>query len=119
MSSEALSNAIRALSIRLTRGLNRMMGRSGSVFSDRYDAHLLRTPAEVRNAVRYVLGNYGSHATRRGERMRDRWVDPFSSAVAKVPRAAQGTLFAEGVTEKPRTWLLRAADVVTGRQVGG
>jgi hypothetical protein len=86
-----------------------MMGLRGSAFSDRYDAHVLRTPAEVRNAVRYVLGNFASHARRRGERMRDGWVDPFSSARVKVPRAAQQTLFVEGVTEKPRTWLLRTA----------
>jgi putative transposase len=30
----ALSNAVRALSIRVSRGLNRMMGRTGPVFAD-------------------------------------------------------------------------------------
>ncbi len=109
-SSDALSNAVRALSIRLAHGLNGMMGRRGSVFADRYDAHVLRTPAEVRNAVRYVVGNFASHARRRGEPMREGWVDPFSSAVVKVPRAVQGVLFAEGVTEKAGTWLLRAME---------
>jgi hypothetical protein len=52
--------------IRIARGLNAMMGRTGPVFEDRYHAHVLRTPAEVRNALRYVLGNYSSHAARRG-----------------------------------------------------
>lgn len=118
VSSDALANAVRAFSIRLARGLNRMMGRSGRVFADRYDAHVLRTPAEVRNAVRYVVGNFASHARRRGEPLRDGWVDPFSSAVVKMPRAAQGTLFAEGVTDSPRTWLLRTAEV-HGRRVAG
>ncbi len=106
-SSKALSNAVRALSIRLSRGLGRMMGRRGPVFADRYDAHVLRTPAEVQHAVRYVLGNFASHARRRREPMREGWVDPFSSAVVKVPRGAQGVLFAEGVTRAARTWLLR------------
>jgi hypothetical protein len=85
-----------------------MMGRSGSVFADRYHAHVLRTPAEVRNAVRYAVGNFGSHASRRGAPTR---VDPFSSAVAKAPRGEQGLLFVDGVTRQAETWLLRRADM--------
>lgn len=108
--TRALTNAVRALSIRLARGLNRMMGRKGRVFADRYDAHVLRTPAEVRNALRYVVGNFASHAARRGEPMPGGWVDPFSSAVVKAPRAAQGVLFVEPVTSEARTWLRRNAD---------
>ncbi len=100
---------MRALSIRLARRLNVMMGRRGAVFADRYHAHVLRTPAEVRNAVRYVLGNFESHAARRGERTSGRWVDPFSSAARKPPREAQGALFLEPVTAAPETWLLRQA----------
>ncbi len=107
--TRALGNAARALSIRLARGLNRMMGRSGPVFPDRYFAHVLRTPAEVRHALRYVIGNYASHAARRGEPMRDGWVDPFSSATVKLPRTEQRALFAEPVTVAPVTWLLSRA----------
>ncbi len=106
-SSGALSNAVRALSIRLSGGLNRMMGRRGRVFADRSDAHVLRTPAEVRHAVRYVVGNFASHARRRGEPVREGFVDPFSSAAVKARRAAQGVLFAEPVTSAAGTWLLR------------
>lgn len=101
---------VRGLSVRLARGLNRMMGRSGPVFADRYHAHVLRTPAEVRNAVRYVLGNFESHAERRGEpRSTKGWVDPFSSAAHRGPRDDQLALFEEGATARPRTWLLRKA----------
>jgi REP element-mobilizing transposase RayT len=107
---KALANAMRALSIRLARGLNGMMGRSGPVFADRYHAHVLRTPSEVRNALRYVLGNFASHAARRGEPMRGGRVDPFSSAAVKAPREAQGALFEEAVTHAPRTWLVRRAE---------
>lgn len=92
-SERALSNAVRALSIRLARRLNRMMGRRGPVFAGRYHAHVLRTPAEARRAVRYVLGNFANHAARRGQRTPQGWADPFSSEVLKVPRAAQGLLF--------------------------
>src|SRR6266542_332712 len=105
--TRAFALGVRALSIRLARRLNAMMGRSGPVFADRYHAHVLRTPTEVRNAVRYVLGNFESHAARRGERTSGRWVDPFSSAARKPPREAQGALFLEPVTAAPETWLLR------------
>jgi REP element-mobilizing transposase RayT len=117
--SRALANAVRALSIRLARGLNRMMGRSGSVFADRYHAHVLRTPAEVRNALRYVVGNFASHAARRGKPPRSGWVDPFSSASVKAPRTAQRVLFAEAVTRPAGTWLGRSAEAsVPGRKDG-
>jgi len=72
--------------------------------------NVLRTPAEVRNAVRYVLGNFESHAVRRGElRSTTGWVDPFSSAAARGPREAQLALFPEVATMAPETWLLRKA----------
>ncbi len=104
-----LTNAVRAVSIRLARRLNAMMGRRGPVFEDRYHAHVLRTPAEVRNAIRYVLGNFANHAARRGERFGARWVDPFSSAAVKMPLEAQRSLFAEPATSAAETWLLRKA----------
>jgi hypothetical protein len=113
--TRAFALGIRALSIRLARRLNEMMGRSGPVFPDRYHAHVLRTPAEVRNAVRYVLGNFESHAVRRGERASTKgWVDPFSSAALKVPREAQGSLFVEPATATATTWLLRRAATGSG-----
>lgn len=99
---------VRGLAVRLARGLNRMMGRSGPVLADRYHAHVLRTPAEARHAVKYVLGNFESHAVRRGEaRSTKGWVDPFSSAAGRGPRNPQLELFEFGATARPRTWLLR------------
>jgi hypothetical protein len=101
---------VRGLAVRLARGLNAMMGRSGPVLADRYDAHVLRTPAEVRNAVRYVLGNFESHAVRRGERRSTTgWVDPFSSEARRAARREQLELFELVATARPRTWLLRRA----------
>jgi REP element-mobilizing transposase RayT len=105
----ALANGMRALAIRLARRLNRMMGRRGPVLEDRYHAHVLRTPAEVRNALRYVRGNFASHAARWGEEVSPRWVDPYSSQLARAPRTAQTSLWAEPVTRRPRSWLLRKA----------
>jgi REP element-mobilizing transposase RayT len=104
-----LANGMRALTVRLARRLNRMMGRRGPVLEDRYHAHVLRTPREVRNALRYVRRNYAGHAARWGEKISPRWVDPYASQVVRAPRGAQGTLWAEPVTSRPRTWLLRNA----------
>jgi REP element-mobilizing transposase RayT len=113
----ALATGLRALSIRMARRLNAMMGRRGSVLEDRYHVHVLRTPAEARNAIRYVLGNYASHAARRGEKVPSTWVDPFASAVVRQPRSGQRALWPEPVTRAARTWLLRAAE--RGRVSGG
>jgi hypothetical protein len=108
--TRAFALGLRAFTIRVARGLNAMMGRSGPVFPDRYHAHVLRTPAEVANAVRYVEGNFASHAVRRGERASTKGrVDPFSSAAVKAPRVAQGSLFVEPAAAPARTWLLRQA----------
>src|SRR5450631_914413 len=49
--TEALSRAMQGWSIRVAKGLNRMMKRSGRVFADRYHSRPLRTPTEVRRAV--------------------------------------------------------------------
>jgi REP element-mobilizing transposase RayT len=111
----ALANGMRAVGIRIARGLNRMMGRSGRVFADRYHAHVLRTPTEAHNALRYAVGNFASHAARRGEPMRPGYVDRFSSASAELPvsRPAQQELFgndpAPTLTRAAETWLLRRA----------
>ena len=98
----ALARAIQGLSIRVAKGLNRMMGRKGRVFDDRYHARVLRTPTEVRHAIRYVLENARKHAAQRGETYAPGYVDPYSSAGApdvSLPPA--------------QTWLLR-----TGKRAG-
>jgi putative transposase len=90
----ALARAIQGLSIRVAKGLNRMMGCSGRVFDDRYHARVLRTPTEVRHTIHYVVDNARKHAG---------YVDPYSSAGAPdlaLPRA--------------QTWLLRAGSKRAG-----
>jgi REP element-mobilizing transposase RayT len=80
-SADALSRGVRALGIRLTRGLNPEFGERGRLFADRYHVHVLRSPLEVRNALRYVLANARRHATAdRGRHLR-RWIDPYSSGL--------------------------------------
>jgi hypothetical protein len=119
--AQALSRGMQGLTIRLARGLNRMMGRSGKVFEDRHHSHALTTPAEVRNALAYVLLNHRSHRARDGKRLVYAHLDPFSSAAAfdgwamnDARRASAGSSPSErsvgvpeaGATARPSTWLL-------------
>jgi len=56
-----LGRAMKGLEVRMARALNKVMNRRGPVFADRYHAHLLRSPREAANAVRYVLENWRVH----------------------------------------------------------
>ena len=71
----ALSRGARGLSIRLARAVNRVLGRHGRVWGDRYHARPLRTPHEVRLGLVYVLANWRKHI--RGAR----GLDPCASGV--------------------------------------
>src|SRR5574340_214065 len=104
---QALSSGMQGLTIRLAKGLNRMMGRKGKVFADRFHAHVLATPAETRNAIAYVLLNQRSHRARGGERLGRGAPDPFSSAGCFDGwRERPGPLEIPRVTSSPQTWLL-------------
>ncbi len=84
----ALAQAMQGLGIRIARGLNRMMKKKGRVLADRYHAHVLRTPTEVKHAVHYVRNNFAKHT-------RATYIDDYSSANP------------EFVMPRPATWLLR------------
>jgi REP element-mobilizing transposase RayT len=107
---KALATAMQGLAIRLAKGVNRVSNRHGTVFADRYHAHLLKTPAEVRNAVHYVLHNRRKHrpSTHPWE------VDEYSSASG----AACWFVSEEGaamIIVEPRTWLGRHSAAVDVR----
>jgi REP-associated tyrosine transposase len=103
----SLSRGLQGLLVRLARGLNRLWGRKGSVFSDRFHAHILRTPREVRAALAYVLLNARKHGIpivgldpySSGE-----WFDGWRDArVADPPEI----LDLRTPLSAARTWLLR------------
>jgi hypothetical protein len=73
-----LARGIQGWSVRVARGLNRHLGRTGAVFDDRYHLVILTTPTQTRHALCYVLQN----ARRHGESIDLRFggMDPFSSA---------------------------------------
>jgi len=61
----ALSRGMRGLAIRLARTTNRVMGRRGRVWGDRWHGRALTSPREVRNVLRYVLLNHRKHMAQR------------------------------------------------------
>jgi putative transposase len=91
---ECLSRGMQGLGIRIAKKLNRVMGRSGSVLADRYFAHVLKTPSEVRRAVDYVLRNHIKH---------------FDSAEIVDQCASNARAAGEAPVVPPMTWLLRRA----------
>lgn len=100
----ALSRAMKGLCVRIARRLNRATGRKGQVFADRYHAHILRTPSEVRNAVRYVMNNSRTHAKRAGRRWR--WViDPYAGGPCRESFVES----CQSLISEPRSYLLRVA----------
>jgi REP element-mobilizing transposase RayT len=57
-----LAKKLRFLFSRIALAVNRAAHRHGALFRDRYHRHDLKTPREVRNALRYVLFNTRKHA---------------------------------------------------------
>ena len=93
----ALCRGTRGLLGRSAKSLNGTWGRRGPVFEDRYHVHVLRTPREVRNALRYILGNSAKHGTRSfgpDPCSSARWLDP------DIPEESRAIV-------PPATWLVR------------
>ncbi len=80
-----LASGMLGLEVRLARRLNRVLGRRGRFFADRYHSRTLKTPSEVRSALHYVLNNHAHHAMSRSPRTgapaATVAIDPCSSAL--------------------------------------
>ncbi|MBK8100786.1 MAG: transposase [Planctomycetes bacterium] len=106
-----LSRGLQGLLIRIAKTLNKLWRRRGTVFADRYHDHILKSPRETRNALRYVLQNARHHAAK--GRMVDASapIDPFSSAPwfdgFREPIHVRGLEAIVRPVLDPQTWLLR------------
>lgn len=76
----ALARGLQGLLVRIAKALNKLWGRKGRVFADRYHDRILKTPREVRNAIRYVLGNGKKHAAEGREVTVRQAIDTYTSA---------------------------------------
>jgi REP element-mobilizing transposase RayT len=100
----SLTRGMQGLAIRLAKGVNKVSGRKGPVFAERYFARPLKTVAEVRNAVSSLYANAQKH---RGE---PAWyIDPYSTACGEAWWWDETT----PVVAAARTWLYPRA---LGRQ---
>jgi putative transposase len=129
----ALARGVQGLSIRLARTVNRRLGRRGRLFADRYHSRALKTPREVRLALRYVFGNVKKHGSTHDGGARSvpfGFVDPCSSAAWSAGfsrpqglafgsrRAREDWTRRSGATEppvvEPHSWLLRVGHCRAG-----
>jgi putative transposase len=90
-SSRSLSRGMQGLCIRLAKAMNKALKRrGGAIFADHYHSHLLGTPPEVRNALRYVGNNAEHHFGEEGP-------DRCSSQNPEL----------RDLVERPATWQLK------------
>ena len=102
---QALSRAMMSLSKSMIWAMRRAFGWHGGLLADRYHMRVLKTPREVRNAIRYVLLNAARHR-RAPLRSIDpassgRWFDGWRRGTAQRPSGDEAPVAAA------HTWLLR------------
>ena len=84
---ESLSKGLQGLGVRIARGLNKLWGRKGKVFDDRYHAQVLSNPRQVRWALGYVLNNTRKHNAELlvSKNYAKRWLDQSCTSVRYFP----------------------------------
>jgi putative transposase len=103
----ALSRGIVGALVRVARTVNRVLGRRGKLWNDRYHARALQTPREVRHGLVYVLMNFRKHVPHA------RGYDGCSSAWFfdgwRLPPASGPPRFTTGdvPVRAPQSWLAR------------
>ena len=104
----ALSRGLQGLSIRIAKRVNKLLGRSGAVFVDRYFERILRSPKQTRHCILYVLNNARRHAAQAGRVCPTGWVDPCSSGRYFDGWRERGSPHTgrDPPCSPPRTWLL-------------
>ena len=110
--NRSIACGMKSVGARIGKLANRLFQRSGKVLDGRYHLRPLRTPLEVRRALRYVLLNHRHHAAqrrnsrihRRAARHRIRRVPGAGSTAGSRYRPSEP----EGREVAPaRTWLLQ------------
>ena len=101
----ALGRGMKSLTRRALGAMRSAFGWRGGLFADRYHMRVLKTPSEVRNAIRYVLLNAARHCRAAlgtlDPASSGRWFDGWKRGRAR--RAGGG----EAPVAHAHTWLLR------------
>ncbi len=105
----ALSRGMSGFAIRAARALNRVFGRAGRLWGDRWNGRALRSPREVRNALAYLLFNARKHGEL-GFGLDGYASTPWAAACFEDDTYREGlALLVEARVSPvhlPRTWLL-------------
>ncbi|MGE5184478.1 MAG: hypothetical protein ACM31C_20550 [Acidobacteriota bacterium] len=111
-SAHARARGMQRLEVRLVRRLNRLLGRRGPLFDDRYYTRSLTTPTAVRNALAYVLLDGNRHELEHGAEQVWYGVDAYSSGYWfdgwADERWQHEVTHARRPTAEATTWLLRS-----------
>lgn len=105
--NDALSRGVAGLLVRIARGLNKLWGRTGKVWRERFHAHVLKTPREVYHALRYIFANGWKH----GRRWLSGKPDPYSSGLwfeGWSDYVHDGWVALAGPIAKAKSWLRNA-----------
>ena len=103
---QALASGMKSIAARFARAVNRVFGRSGPVLDGRFHSVVLKTPTQVRNALRYVLLNARKHGSRVpgiDPASSGRWFDGW-----RVAPSARDPIGGVREVARPRAWLLRS-----------
>jgi len=89
-SREHLTSGMTGLKTRIALALNKVWGREGQVFMERYHKVILSNPSQVRNALYYILHNGRKHEILGLERGPDpcssaRWFDGWKEVLPDSP----------------------------------
>jgi REP element-mobilizing transposase RayT len=106
-----LARGLQGLLIRVAKNLNKLWQRKGTVFADRYHGRILRSPTEVKNALRYVLANGRKHTAEGRHVTVPQAIDTYSSAPwfdgFREHFTVRGIEVLVRPIALPHTWLLR------------
>jgi len=65
---QELGKAMQSLGVCFSKAINRLRGIKGTVFKTRYHLRKLKTPTEIRNVIKYILGNTVKHGATKTSR---------------------------------------------------
>jgi putative transposase len=107
-STKDLSKGMQGMNSRITRAVNKLHHRRGTIWADRYHAHELTCPTETRNAYAYILLNHQHHNEKANG------IDPCSSGFWHTDwdDAPYGI---PSPVVPARTWLLRVGWRLTAK----
>ena len=81
---QTLAKSMQSFCTSLAKKLNLSLKRRGQVFRDRYHVHILKTPREVVQALKYIFTNWAKHT-----KIKNRF-DPYSTLVYLNNKARLG-----------------------------